>query len=138
MEKLRIGILGCADIANRLVIPNIKKLDQFELVAVASRSPEKANEFATKFDCLPVHGYENLILRNDIDCVYIPLPNGLHHEWMMNSLKHRKHILAENPFTEDYEKTKEIIDKQKPDVLAGYFSDGFDLPYIKKRAEKYL
>lgn len=110
MEKLRIGILGCADIANRLVIPNIKKLNQFELVAVASRSPDKANEFAAKFDCIPIHGYENLIVRNDIDCVYIPLPNGLHHEWMLKSLKHGKHILAEKPFTEDYAKTKEIID----------------------------
>ena len=110
MKKLRIGILGCADIANRLVIPNIKKLDEFELVAVASRSPEKANEFAARFDCIAIHGYENLILRDDIDCVYIPLPNGMHYEWMMKSLKHGKHILAEKPFTEDYTKTTEIIE----------------------------
>ena len=34
-------------------------------------------------------------------------------------------------------KFKEIIDKQKPDIIAGYFSDGFDLPYINTRAEKY-
>jgi predicted dehydrogenase len=109
MKKLRIGILGCADIANRLVIPNIKQLDQFELVAVASRSVEKANTFAARFGCLAVHGYENLILRDDIDCVYIPLPNGLHHEWIMKSLKSGKHVLAEKPFTEDYTKTQEII-----------------------------
>lgn len=31
----------------------------------------------------------------------------------------------------------EIIDEQKPDILCGYFSDGFDLPYIRARAEKY-
>ncbi|MBI1935978.1 hypothetical protein HYS31_06065 [Candidatus Woesearchaeota archaeon] len=31
---------------------------------------------------------------------------------------------------------KEIIEEQKPDILAGYFSDGFDLPYIKTRASK--
>jgi len=85
-------------------------LDQFELVAVASRSPEKANEFAARFDCLAIHGYEKLILRDDIDCVYIPLPNGLHHEWMIKSLEYGKHILAEKPFTESYAKTKEIID----------------------------
>ncbi|GAI65717.1 unnamed protein product, partial [marine sediment metagenome] len=34
-------------------------------------------------------------------------------------------------------KFKETIEKYKPDVLAGYFSDGFDLPYIKQRADKY-
>ncbi|MBR9691873.1 hypothetical protein GOV06_03730, partial [Candidatus Woesearchaeota archaeon] len=32
---------------------------------------------------------------------------------------------------------KEIVEKQKPDILAGYFSDGFDLPYIITRAKKY-
>ncbi len=35
------------------------------------------------------------------------------------------------------EKFKEIIDNFKPDILTGYFSDGFDLPYIKTRADKY-
>lgn len=31
----------------------------------------------------------------------------------------------------------EFIEEYKPDILAGYFSDGFDLPYIIKRAQKY-
>ena len=35
------------------------------------------------------------------------------------------------------EKFKETIEQYKPDILTGYFSDGFDLPYIKARAEKY-
>lgn len=35
------------------------------------------------------------------------------------------------------EKFRETIDKFKPDILTGYFSDGFDLPYIKTRADKY-
>ena len=37
-DKIRIGILGCADIANRLVIPNIIQTDKFDVVAIASRS----------------------------------------------------------------------------------------------------
>ena len=35
------------------------------------------------------------------------------------------------------EKIKEVINEYKPDILTGYFSDGFDLPYIKTRADKY-
>ena len=35
------------------------------------------------------------------------------------------------------QKFKETIEQYKPDILTGYFSDGFDLPYIKTRAEKY-
>jgi DNA polymerase elongation subunit (family B) len=33
------------------------------------------------------------------------------------------------------ERFKQIVVSEKPDLLTGYFSDGFDLPYIKKRAE---
>jgi DNA polymerase, archaea type len=35
------------------------------------------------------------------------------------------------------QKFKEVIEQYKPDILTGYFSDGFDLPYIKTRADKY-
>ncbi len=35
------------------------------------------------------------------------------------------------------EKFRETIEAYKPDILTGYFSDGFDLPYIKVRADKY-
>ncbi len=31
---------------------------------------------------------------------------------------------------------RDIIKKQSPDILTGYFSDGFDMPYIKARADK--
>jgi DNA polymerase elongation subunit (family B) len=35
------------------------------------------------------------------------------------------------------QRAKDVIDTYKPDILTGYFSDGFDLPYIKTRADKY-
>jgi DNA polymerase elongation subunit (family B) len=35
------------------------------------------------------------------------------------------------------EKFAETVEAYKPDILTGYFSDGFDFPYIKKRADKY-
>lgn len=35
------------------------------------------------------------------------------------------------------ERFREIVEENKPDIITGYFSDGFDFPYIKKRAEKY-
>ncbi|MEA3430557.1 MAG: DNA-directed DNA polymerase [Nanoarchaeota archaeon] len=32
---------------------------------------------------------------------------------------------------------KDLVEQYKPDILTGYFSDGFDFPYIAVRAEKY-
>ena len=41
MQKIKIGVLGCAEIAQRLMIPAIIKHPDFELVSIASRSPKK-------------------------------------------------------------------------------------------------
>lgn len=108
-NKIRIGILGCADIANRLVIPNMIQTGMFDIVAVASRSMEKAVAFSKKFNCEAVEGYENLISRKDIDAIYIPLPTGMHYEWIVNSLKAGKHVLSEKSLAIDIQETSSII-----------------------------
>ena len=95
MNKLRIGVLGCANIARRSVIPAIKSIAEFELLAIASRTKEKAEGFAQEFNCEAIHGYQELIDRKDIDVIYMPLPTGLHEEWSVKALEAGKHILIE-------------------------------------------
>jgi DNA polymerase I len=55
-----------------------------------------------------------------------------------------KHFKTDEPYIEFVNseadlirRFKEVIEEQKPDILAGYFSDGFDLPYFASRAKKY-
>jgi len=43
-----------------------------------------------------------------------------------------KYVQFVNSEAELIEKFKNIIEDEKPDILTGYFSDGFDLPYIPK------
>ena len=89
---MNIGVLGCANIAMRSVIPAIKSIPDFNLIAVASRSIEKANEYADKFQCEAVVGYDNLISRKDIDALYVPLPTGMHLEYVIKALENGKHV----------------------------------------------
>ena len=110
MNKLRIGVLGCANIAKRSVIPAIKNIDDFELVAIASRTLTKAKEFAIEFNCEAIEGYQNLIDRKDIDVIYMPLPTGLHEEWVMKSLEGDKHILIEKSLAMNYESAHRMVD----------------------------
>lgn len=109
-EKLNIGILGCADIAWRSMIPAILDSGKYNLVAVASRDKAKAELFANKFNCKAIVGYENLLTEKDIDVIYIPLPVGLHYEWIKKTLQHGKHVLAEKSFCESYDQAKELVD----------------------------
>jgi dTDP-3,4-didehydro-2,6-dideoxy-alpha-D-glucose 3-reductase len=95
-KKIRLGVLGCANIARRSVLPAVKQLtNRFELTAVASRSADKAREFSREFGCRAVVGYDQLITTDDVDALYIPLPTGLHDEWVNKALQAGKHVYAE-------------------------------------------
>src|SRR5581483_72520 len=77
MTPLRIGVLGCADIALRRVLPALAAAPEWETVAVASRDPEKAKRTAQRFGCRPVRGYRALLDLDELDAVYVPLPAAL-------------------------------------------------------------
>lgn len=113
MSKLRIGVLGCANIAKRSVIPAMLEIEELELVAVASRTEDKAKECAELFNCEAVTGYQNLIDREDIDVVYMPLPTGLHEEWVIKTLEAGKHIHIEKSLAMDYTSAKKMVDLAK-------------------------
>jgi len=110
MTKTRIGILGCASIAVRSVIPAIKELvNEFEVVAVASRDIHKAQRVAKQFGCQAIEGYQQMIERNDIDAIYMPLPTGLHFDWIKRSINSGKHVYVEKSFALSCRDTEELL-----------------------------
>ncbi|MBI9032073.1 Gfo/Idh/MocA family oxidoreductase [bacterium] len=109
MNRIKIGVLGCASIAERMMIPAIISSDNFDLRFVASRSNDKSQKFANKFKCDYVVGYENL-LEQDLDAIYIPLPTGMHYQWIMKSLEAGKHVIAEKSLATNYQEVRDIID----------------------------
>jgi NDP-hexose-3-ketoreductase len=97
-QKVRVGVIGCADVAYRRMLPAMAAEPTIEFVAVASRTPEKSARFAARFGCEPVLGYEALLRRKDLDAVYLPLPAALHLPWTMRALTAGLHVLVEKPF----------------------------------------
>ncbi|MET9041169.1 Gfo/Idh/MocA family protein [Streptomyces mirabilis] len=95
---LRIGVLGCADIAERRMLPSMARQPLVEVTAIASRSLAKARAFTGRFGGTPVAGYAGLLERDDVDAVYLPLPPELHVEWTLRALQAGKHVLCEKPF----------------------------------------
>ena len=110
MKRIRIGILGCANIAHRSMIPALLSIpDKFEVVAVASRTLEKASAFAQDFGCEAIAPYEAMLERKDIDALYIPLPTGLHKEWINKALCAGKHVYAEKSIAFSLADAEEMI-----------------------------
>jgi D-xylose 1-dehydrogenase (NADP+, D-xylono-1,5-lactone-forming) len=95
--SVRWGILSTARI-NRLVIPAAHASEQVELVGVASRDRARAEEHARQWEIPRAYGsYESLLADDEIEAVYISLPNNLHCEWSVRSLEAGKHVLCEKP-----------------------------------------
>ena len=117
MDRLRVGVLGCANIAVRSVIPAFKSIDGFELAAVASRTQVKADEVARRFDCEAIEGYQNLLDRSDIDVIYVPLPTGLHEEWVSKALDAGKHVYVEKSLALDHPSACRMVGKAKANGL---------------------
>ncbi|NEC66326.1 Gfo/Idh/MocA family oxidoreductase [Streptomyces sp. SID9727] len=107
---LRVGVMGCANIAVRRMLPAFVSSPDIELAAVASRDPDKARQTAERFDCRAVHGYEELLELDDIQALYVPLPAALHARWVEAALRTGRHVLAEKPVTTHYARTSELFE----------------------------
>ncbi|MEV6627553.1 Gfo/Idh/MocA family oxidoreductase [Amycolatopsis sp. NPDC051106] len=107
--SLRIGILGAARIAPAALVKPASSHSEVDVVAIAARSLERAQAFATRHGIPRTHSsYEALLADPDIDAVYNPLPNGLHGRWTRAALEAGKHVLCEKPFTANAAEAREI------------------------------
>jgi predicted dehydrogenase len=91
------------------MVPALINDPQTRVVAVASRSAAKAEKFGARFGIAAVAGYRAALERDDVDAVYLPLPSGLHAEWIERALDAGKHVLAEKPLTTDPATTARLV-----------------------------
>ena len=108
-KKFRVGIMGCAAIAKRSLAPAFAAHPSFQLTAIASRTAEKANEFAGQYGARPC-SYDELVAADDVDLIYCPLPTGLHAEWVAKCLQAGKHVLCEKSLACAYEEVQRLVE----------------------------
>lgn len=117
---MRIGVLGAANIARKVVIPSILCAEGVELVAIASES-RRAADFLRETDLRTRDGrpladvvracsYDELLSADDVDAVYIPLPNHLHALWSKRAADAGKHVLCEKPAARTRAEAEEAIE----------------------------
>ncbi|MFO3717357.1 Gfo/Idh/MocA family protein [Anaerococcus sp. ENR1011] len=110
---MKLGILGSGKIVKE-VLPVLKKIENIDLVAIAARNEEKLQNLAKEFDIKKYYlSIDELLQDQDIDTVYVALPNHLHFDAMDKAIDYGKDIICEKPFTSNFYETKQIIEKAK-------------------------
>ena len=110
MKKFKWGVMSTAYIFERDTAEGMRQAENCELYAIAGRSLEKAESFRQEFGFRVAYGsYEELLQDPQVEAVYIPLPNDLHHEWTLKALKAGKHVLCEKPLAPTVAQMEEMI-----------------------------
>jgi NDP-hexose-3-ketoreductase len=109
-SRIHIGVLGCASIATRSVIPAIMSLnEQYDLVGIASRNIIKAKSLSSEIGCDAFDDYEALLESSKVDTVYIPLPNSLHFKYVQLALENGKHVLVEKSLACTFHEAETLV-----------------------------
>lgn len=109
MEKIRWGIIGTGNISHTFA-QGLSGLDDAVLVAVASRTREKAEAFAAEMGAKRAYGtYEELARDGAVDVIYIGVPHTEHYECAMLCIQNGKNVLCEKPFTLNAEYSQNLV-----------------------------
>jgi len=107
---LKLGLLSTADI-NQKLVAGARLVDEVDVVAVASRSLERASAHASELGVPRALGsYEELLADPDVEAVYISLPNSMHVDWSVRALEAGKHVLCEKPLARAVEPVERAFD----------------------------
>jgi D-xylose 1-dehydrogenase (NADP+, D-xylono-1,5-lactone-forming) len=116
---LRVAVVSTAEIG-RKVAPAIAASDHAELVAIASRDPSRAEEFASTLEWgenasqkpagLRFVTYDEILKDDTVDALYVPLPSALRNDFLKRAIASGKHVYAEKPLDGSVEEVQELLD----------------------------
>ena len=137
-DIIKWGIIGLGNVAHEFAksFYNIKRA---KLIAIASKTESKLAKFKDEFNIDPNYcydEYEKLLKNNEVDIIYIALPNNFHNEWICRSIESKKHVLVEKPAFTNFKDAKKTL--SHPNLNNFFLSEGFMFryhPQIKKIIE---
>jgi predicted dehydrogenase len=107
-QKLGFGIIGIGNVST-IHAKCIQQIENCKLIAVCSRSEEKAKKAAQEFRVPYYINFVDLINRDDIDAISICTPSGMHLEPALAAAQAGKHVLVEKPIEITLDRADQII-----------------------------
>lgn len=130
-------MIGTGDVTQKKSAPSFNKIANSRLVAVGNRTPEKAEDFASRHGVPNFHRNPLDVIRDpDVEIVYISTPPGSHMEYALETIKAGKPVYIEKPMARTWEECRIINDLAKEKgipVYVAYYRRS--LEYFKKVKE---
>lgn len=134
-KTIKWAILGAGKIAHKFA-QDFRQVKNANLVAVASRSREKAESFASEYQITNILSYEELYKSTDVDVVYIATPHNFHYTQALSCIKNKKAVLCEKPVTLNDRQFRSLMEEaSKNDVFLMEAMWTYFLPCIQKAKE---
>ncbi len=113
-KKLGIALVGLGSYARGQLAPALLETEHCYLAGIVTGTKEKETEWAEKYNIKKenIYNYDNFdsIADNDeIDIVYVVLPNSMHAEYSIRAAKAGKHVICEKPMATSVEDCKKMI-----------------------------
>ena len=142
-KTIQWGIIGLGSIAKKFAT-DLASVKDSQLVAVASRSQQKADKFAFNYNSKKAYdSYEKLVKDSQVDAVYIATPHRFHKEHTLLCLRHKKAVLCEKPFAMNLQDVTEMVEVAKEhnvllmEALWTFFLPHFNYVIDVVKSEKF-
>jgi len=119
------GLIGAGNFATNIILPNLKKIKEINIKAIADAKGERAKNVATKYHCKYITSdYMDILNDEKIDLVIIATRHNLHAKIAIESLKKDKNVHLEKPMALNIKQLKEVIESEK--ISKGRLMLGFN------------
>ncbi|HLR18903.1 MAG TPA: Gfo/Idh/MocA family oxidoreductase [Staphylococcus sp.] len=119
---MKIGIVGAGKIVKEAlpVMEEIPDID-FHSIVSTGRNPENVENLQKTFNIKNVYSdYKQFLQDEDLDTIYLAVPNHLHFDYAVKAIEQHKHVICEKPFTltkKELEKLKKLADKYQVIII---------------------
>lgn len=127
-RKLGVALVGLGNYSTNQLAPALQETEKCYLAGIVTGTPSKAEEWKKRYN-IPeknVYNYETfdqIADNQDIDIIYVVLPNGLHAEYTIRAARAGKHVICEKPMATSVEDCQRMIDacnKNNVSLSIGY------------------
>ncbi len=137
-KKLGVALVGLGNYSKNNLAPALQETKECYLAGIVTGTPSKAVEWSKKYN-IPqknIYNYENfdnIIKNDDINIIYVVLPNSMHAEFTIRAAKAGKHVICEKPMAIDVNECQAMIDACKANNVG--LSIGYRMQYEQHTIE---